>query len=310
MAQISNTSATTATTGRGESQALARFERERAVMSPWRMIGRRMWSNRMGMVGLFIIVFMYLVAFAAPLIAPADPIDMTLENQFQPPSSEHLMGTDDFGRDVFSRLVHGARLSLRIGPIAVGIAFIVGGILGGISGYLGRWPDMIIQRFMDIMLSFPDLILALAIMAVLGPSLVNVMIAIGISSIPVYTRVMRGQVLSLREKEYVEAARAAGASHARLIFRHILPNTFSPLIVIASLGMAAAILAGSGLSFIGMGAQPPSPEWGAMLASGREYLRHEWWIATFPGIAIAVTVLGFNLFGDGLRDAFDPRTLE
>jgi peptide/nickel transport system permease protein len=169
---------------------------------------------------------------------------------------------------------------------------------------------MLIQRVMDVMLAFPDLILALGIMAILGPSLRNAMIAIGISAIPIYTRVMRGQVLSLREKEYVEAARAAGAGNMRLLFRHILPNTMSPIIVIATLGVAGAILAGSGLSFIGLGAQPPSPEWGAMLASGREYLRHEWWIATFPGIAIALTVLGFNLLGDGLRDAFDPRANE
>jgi peptide/nickel transport system permease protein len=274
------------------------------------MIRRRMVANRFAMVGLFLILFMFFMAIFAPLLAPQDPISMTLENQFQAPSRQHWMGTDDFGRDILSRVIYGARLSLKVGLISVSISLIVGGFIGLISGYFGRWPDMVIQRIMDVMLAFPDLILALAIMAILGPSLRNAMIAIGIASIPVYTRVTRGQVLSLREKEYVEAARACGAGHSRLIFRHILPNTMSPLIVIATLGIAGAILAGAGLSFIGLGAQPPTPEWGAMLSSGREYLREEWWIATFPGIAIALTVLGFNLLGDGLRDAFDPRAIE
>jgi peptide/nickel transport system permease protein len=273
MAQASNTSSATAVQTAGRRDALARFERQTRIQSPWRMIGRRMWANRMAMVGVFIITLILLMAF-------------------------------------LSRVIHGSRLSLKVGLISVVIAMISGSILGLVAGYAGGWFDMLSQRVMDVMLAFPELILALAIMAVLGPSLRNAMIAIGISAIPVYTRVMRGQVLSLREKEYVEAARAAGAGHMRLIFRHILPNTFSSMIVISTLGIAGAILAGSGLSFIGLGAQPPQPEWGAMLASGREYLRHEWWIATFPGIFIAVTVLGFNLMGDGLRDAFDPRAIE
>jgi peptide/nickel transport system permease protein len=293
-----------------QSDALARFERQRRTSSPWRTIGRRLYANRMSMVGLFLILFMVVMALAAPLIAPADPIDMTLDDQFQAPSRAHLLGTDDFGRDVLSRVIYGSRLSLKVGLISVSISLIVGALVGLVSGYFGGWLDIVIQRFIEIMLAFPELILALAIMAILGPSLRNAMIAIGIASIPVYTRVTRGQVLSLREKEYVEAARAAGAGHTRLIFRHILPNTMSPLMVIATLGIAGSILAASGLSFIGLGAQPPSPEWGAMLASGREYLRHQWWIATFPGIFIALTVLGFNLFGDGLRDALDPRAFE
>jgi peptide/nickel transport system permease protein len=308
MAQLSRTG--TAVGEAAADSALKSFERQRRIQTPWRMISRRMYANRLAMVGLFLIVFMLVLAVFAPMLAPADPIEMTLEDQFLPPSTNHWFGTDDFGRDILSRVIYGARLSLKVGLISVAIALIVGGVLGLISGFYGGWFDLITQRFMDVMLSFPDLILALAIMAILGPSLRNAMIAIGISGIPVYTRVMRGQVLSLREKEYVEAARAAGAGSSRLIFRHILPNTMSPLIVIATLGIAGSILAASGLSFIGMGAQPPTPEWGAMLASGREYLRHEWWIATFPGIFIALTVLGFNLLGDGLRDAFDPRAME
>lgn len=308
MAQLTRSGAAVSEATAGD--ALGRLERSRKVQSPWRLIGRRMLANRLAMVGLFIILFMCLTAIFAPILAPSDPIKMNLSNQFMPPSRDHWLGTDDFGRDILSRVIHGSRLSLKVGMISVTISLVVGGVVGLISGYFGKWLDLVIQRIMDVMLAFPDLILALAIMAILGPSLRNAMIAIGISSIPVYTRVMRGQVLSLREKEYVEAARAAGAGNGRLLFRHILPNTMSPLIVIATLGIAGAILAASGLSFIGMGAQPPTPEWGAMLASGREYLRHEWWIATFPGIAIALTVLGFNLLGDGLRDAFDPRAIE
>jgi peptide/nickel transport system permease protein len=292
------------------SESLERFERRRKARSQFDLMWRRLVANRLAIVGGVIVVAMILMALFAPLLAPADPIEMELSDKFQPPSRAHPFGTDDFGRDVLSRVIHGSRVSLQVGLIAVAIAASAGSFIGLLAGYFGRWFDMLSQRVIDVMLAFPDLILALAIVAVLGPSLRNVMIAVGIGSIPIYARVMRGQVLSLREKEYVEAARAAGAGHMRLVFRHILPNALSPMIVIATLGIAAAILAGAGLSFIGMGAQPPTPEWGAMLASGREYLRDEWWIATFPGIAIALTVLGFNLLGDGLRDALDPRSVE
>jgi peptide/nickel transport system permease protein len=292
------------------SDALSRAGKQRRVRTQWQLMASRLIANRLAVVGGVIILLMVISAVAAPLLTSHDPVEMRLSDRQLPPSRAHFFGTDEFGRDVFTRVLYGGRISLRVGIIAVSIGMIVGSVIGLAAGYFGRWFDMVSQRFIDVMLAFPDLILALAIVAVLGPSLTNVMIAIGISSIPVYARVMRGQVLSLREKEYVEAARAAGAGHMRLIFRHILPNALSPIVVIATLGIAAAILAGAGLSFIGMGAQPPSPEWGAMLARGREFLRNEWWIATFPGIFIAITVMGFNLLGDGLRDALDPRALK
>jgi peptide/nickel transport system permease protein len=271
------------------------------------MMLRRLAANRLALVGAAIIGFLLLVALVGPSLVSEDPTTMELDKQFLPPSSEHLLGTDDFGRDMLSRIVNGARVSLKVGIVSVVIGAVAGSLLGMIGGYFGKWVDIVCLWLIDVMLAFPGLLLALAIVAVLGPSLTNVMIAVGIGSVPVYARLMRGQVLSLKRREYVESARASGAQAGRIIFLHILPNSMSPLIVLASLGIAGAILTGAALSFIGMGAQPPSPEWGAMLSSGREYLRHEWWIATFPGLALAITAFGFNLLGDGLRDALDPR---
>lgn len=268
---------------------------------------RRLSGHRSALLGGSIIATVLAVALAGPLLAPHDPVAMDLSNRFLPPSLAHPFGTDDFGRDVFTRVIYGARISLQVGIIAVGIAGTLGSLLGLLTGYVGGWVDAAGQWLVDVLLAFPGLLLALAIIAVLGPGLPNVMVAVGIGSMPAYARLMRGQVLSLKHDEFVEAARVIGCSSTRILFVHILPNTLSPIIVLASLGFAGAVLSAAALSFIGMGAQPPTPEWGAMLATGREYLRQEWWIATFPGMAIALTVLGFNLVGDGLRDALDPQ---
>jgi peptide/nickel transport system permease protein len=294
----------------GETLTLAAFESQRRVRSRSRIIRDRLLANRLGLVGAGIILFLLFIAAFGPWIAPKDPLEMILADQFLPPSREHWMGTDDFGRDIMSRLIYGTRQSLMVGVVSVTIGAVVGMTVGLLAGYFGGAFDMASQRIIDVMLAFPDLLLALAIVAVLGPSLINVMIAVGVGSIPLYARLIRGQVLSLKQKEYVESAHASGAKSPRIIFVHILPNSLSPLIVVASLGFAGAVLTGAALSFIGMGAQPPSPEWGAMLSSGRSYLRHEWWIATFPGLALAITAFGFNLLGDGLRDALDPRSLD
>lgn len=294
----------------GEHMTLAAFESQRLVRSRSKIIQDRLLANRLGLIGGGVILFLLFIAVFGPWIAPQDPLEMILQDQFLPPSREHWMGTDEFGRDIMSRLIHGARQSLMVGLVSVSIGALVGMTVGLLAGYFGGAFDMLSQRLIDIMLAFPDLLLALAIVAVLGPSLINVMIAVGVGSIPVYARLVRGQVLSLKQKEYVESAHANGALARRVIFVHILPNSLSPLIVLASLGFAGAVLTGAALSFIGMGAQPPSPEWGSMLSSGRSYLRHEWWIATFPGLALAFTAFGFNLLGDGLRDALDPRSLD
>lgn len=268
---------------------------------------RRLSGHRSALLGGSIVATLLVVALVGPLLTPHDPVAMNLKNRFLPPSLAHPFGTDEFGRDVFTRVIYGARISLQVGIIAIGIAGTLGSLLGLLTGYVGGWLDAAGQWLVDVLLAFPGLLLALAIIAVLGPGLPNVMVAVGIGSMPAYARLMRGQVLSLKHDEFVEAARVIGCSSSRILFVHILPNTLSPIIVLASLGFAGAVLSAAALSFIGMGAQPPTPEWGAMLATGREYLRQEWWIATFPGIAIALTVLGFNLLGDGLRDALDPQ---
>jgi peptide/nickel transport system permease protein len=270
-------------------------------------VWRRLLRHRSALLGGTIIASLVMIALVGPALAPYDPVAMDLSNRFRPPSLTHPFGTDEFGRDVFTRVLYGARISLRVGIIAVGLAGTLGSLLGLVTGYAGGWIDAAGQWLVDVLLAFPGLLLALAIIAVLGPGLPNVMVAVGIGSVPAYARLMRGQVLSLKQEEFVVAARVVGCSWSRILLVHFLPNTLSPVIVLASLGFAGAVLSAAALSFIGMGAQPPTPEWGAMLASGREYLRKEWWVATFPGLAIALTVLGFNLLGDGLRDALDPQ---
>ncbi|MDP9371736.1 MAG: ABC transporter permease [Chloroflexota bacterium] len=273
----------------------------------WRGVFRRLLRNRGALIGLAILALLALMALVARFVAPYEPNVMAPAQALQGPSSQHLFGTDQFGRDILSRIMYGARLSFQVGFIAVGIALVCGVVLGLLAGYYGRWVDATITMLIDIMLAFPGILLALAIVAVLGPSLLNLMVAVGIAAVPSYTRLVRGAVLATKEQAYVEAARAIGVSDRAIMFRHILPNVLAPVIVLATLGIGGAILVGAALSFLGLGAKPPTPEWGAMLSQGRNYLSIAWWITLFPGLAIMVTVLSINMLGDGLRDALDPR---
>ena len=277
--------------------------------SQWAELWKNLKRNKMALFGLVILVIIVLLALFADQIANYDQvvIKQNLRMRLKPPSSAHWLGTDEFGRDIFARLVHGARVSLKVGILAVGIAIVIGGFLGAIAGYYGGKLDNIIMRVMDIFLAVPSILLAIAIVSALGPNLLNLMIAVSISSIPRYARIVRASVLSIRDQEFIEAARAIGASDARIIFRHIIPNSLAPVIVQGTLGVANAILSTAGLSFIGLGIQPPAPEWGSMLSGGRQYLRYAWWVTTFPGVSIMITILSLNLLGDGLRDALDPR---
>lgn len=271
---------------------------------------RNVRRSHHALAGLSTLVVLILLVLVGPLLMPYSPTDIILDDQFLAPSWQHPFGTDEFGRDILTRVLYGGRISLTVGLLATALALVTGTIIGLTAGFYGGWFDLVSQRLVDVMLAFPGLLLALAIIAILGPGLRNVLLALAIGGIPYYARLVRGQVLSLRSREYVEAARVSGSTNGRLMFRHILPNTLSPLIVIGSLDLAGNILAASGLSFLGLGAQPPTPEWGAMLSSGRDFMRDQWWIATFPGLAIMVAVLAFNLLGDGLRDIFDPRGLD
>lgn len=277
--------------------------------SQWVEVWRRLKRNKMAVLGLVILIILVLLAVFADVIANYDNvvIKQNLAHRLQGPSAAHWLGTDEFGRDIFARLVHGTRVSLQVGIVAVGISIIIGGILGAVAGYYGGKLDNIIMRIMDIFLAVPSILLAIAIVSALGPSIINLMLAISISSVPSYARIVRASVLSIRDQEFIEAAKAIGASNTRIIFRHIIPNSLAPVIVQATLGVASAILSTAGLSFIGLGIQPPAPEWGSMLSGGRQYLRYAWWVTTFPGVAIMITILSLNLLGDGLRDALDPR---
>ncbi len=267
----------------------------------------RLLRGHLAKVGLAVIAALVVAAALAPWLAPYDPTEQALDRMLQSPGRPYLLGTDDLGRDILSRLLYGARVSLLVGVLSVGISLVVGVSLGLVAGYRGGWVDEVTMRVMDGLLAFPALVLALAITAALGPSLRNAMIAIGVVGIPGFARLVRGQVLSLRAQEYVEAARAAGLGDGRIILRHILPGTLAPIIVHASLRVAFAVLAEAGLSFLGLGTQPPTPSWGAMLNVGREYLEMAPWLSVAPGAAIFVTTLSFNFLGDGLRDALDPR---
>jgi peptide/nickel transport system permease protein len=272
----------------------------------WEDTWRRLLRHRVGMIGLAIVLVLIVVALFGPALAPYDPVEINFDVRFAPPSLDHIMGADDFGRDTFSRILYGARVSLQVGVIAVGIAATVGSLLGMIAGYAGRVVDEVIMRFMDVIFAFPAILLAIAILAALGKGILNAMIAIGIVYIPIFARIARGSVLTIRKQEFIEAARSCGATDRRILFHHILPNAMAPLIVETTLSLAFAILAEAALSFFGLGTQPPDPSWGRMLSEGRAYFRQSPWMAIFPGLAIMMTVMGFNFLGDGLRDAMDP----
>lgn len=268
---------------------------------------RRLLRHRAAVLGGTIVLIIVLTALLADVIAPYDPIRGRLADMLQPPSPEHWMGTDEQGRDILSRIIHGSRISLQVGLVAVGISLTTGTLIGAVSAYFGGWFDLLVMRIIDILLAFPSILLAIAITAILGPSLTNAMIAVGIVGMPVYARLVRASVLSLREQDFVQAARAAGGGHGRILWRHILPNALAPLIVQSTLSIGTAMLDAAGLSFLGLGAQPPAPEWGAMLSGAQVYIQLAPWVVTFPGLAIMLAVLGFNLLGDGLRDVLDPR---
>ena len=268
---------------------------------------RIFYKNKMAVAGFFIILAMVIIAIFAPLIATYAPESQDLAIRFQSPSAEHFFGTDNFGRDIFSNVVYGARISLFIGLVATIISVIIGTIIGAVAGFFGGAVDNVMMRLVDIILSIPSLILAIAISAVLGTGIRNLILAVSLSSITNYARIVRASVLSVKEQEYVEAAKIGGASNFRLIFRHILPNCTGPIIVQATLGVGTAILQAASLSFIGLGVQPPTPEWGGMLSQGRSYIRDYPHMTIFPGLAIALTIFSLNLFGDGLSDTLDVK---
>lgn len=275
--------------------------------SQWAEVWRRLNHNKMAMFGLGVIVIIILSAIFADVIAPYDYRIQDLNNISQKPGGMHFLGTDDLGRDILSRIIHGTRISLLVGFVSVSISVMIGGSLGAISGYYGGRLDNAIMRAMDVLLAIPSILLAIAIVSAFGGGIINVMIAVGISSVPSYARIVKASVISVKENEFIEAARAIGASDFRIIIKHILPNSMAPIIVQSTLGVAGAILSAAGLSFIGMGIQPPTPELGAMLSNGRYIIRTAWHVATFPGLAIMITIFALNLLGDGLRDALDPR---
>lgn len=273
--------------------------------------GKEAWRSfrrsKTAVVGMVIIVFFILLALFGPFIAKEGLNNQLAADRLQPPSAEYWLGTDDFGRDILSRIIHGARISLSVGFLSVIVSVVVGSLLGIIAGYYGRWIDTIISRIFDIMLAFPSILLAIAIVSVLGPGLENALIAIAIINVPNFGRLIRSKVLSIKEDEYITAAKAVGMKNARILFSHILPNSMAPVIVQGTLAVATAILEAAALGFLGLGAQAPQPEWGKMLADSKSYLQSAPWTMIFPGLSIMLTVLGFNLMGDGLRDALDPK---
>jgi peptide/nickel transport system permease protein len=273
----------------------------------YRMAARRFLTHPTGMTGAIIIGFLVVFAVFGQALAPYEPNTMSFGEEFASPSPSHWFGTDDFGRDILSRVLYGARISLLVGAIAVSLATVVGSSLGMIAGYGPRWLDEIIMRTMDVLFAFPTILLAIAIMAMLGKGVQNAMIAIGIVYVPIFARIARGEVIATKNEDFVEVARALGAGHPLILIQHILPNILAPIIVEISLSLSFAILAEAALSFFGLGTQPPDPSWGRMLSEGRDFFRQSIWLGIFPGLAIMLTVMGFNFLGDGLRDVLDPK---
>ncbi len=296
-----------------ENELTSQEEKEEELTgwaATWNDYRRQFMRKPKAVASLIFLLLLIGAALAAPYIAPFDPDKPNVKDMMEPPGAPYYFGTDHMGRDIFSRILYGGRYSLSVGLIAVSISLLVGTTMGVIAGYAGGRVDDVIMRLVDVMLAIPGLILALVVIAILGPGLSNVMLALGVASSPVYARLSRSSVLSVKEQEFIEAARSVGASHFTIIWRHIMPNILAPLIVYTTLRTGIAILSAAGLSFIGLGAQPPKPEWGAMLAVARNYIREGWWMATFPGLAITSAVLSINILGDSLRDILDPRIQE
>ena len=268
---------------------------------------KRFWKNRMAVAGSVIVVLLFIVSLLAPWLAPYDPNAIDLKNILAPPSGGRPFGTDPLGRDVLSRMIWGAGISLKVGFVATGIAILIGTMLGAVAGYYGRWVDAVIMRFVDIMLCFPSFFLILAVIALLEPSIWNIMIVIGLTSWMGVARLVRAELMSLRHREFVLAAESLGVPSLRLVWRYLLPNAMGPILVSAVLGIAGAVLIESGLSFLGLGVQPPDASWGNILTEGKDNIQIAWWLSFYPGLAILITVLGYNLLGEGLRDALDPR---
>jgi peptide/nickel transport system permease protein len=275
-----------------------------------RVIGKRFSRNRLSVIGAGAIILLITISILAPLIAPYDPTAIDVHNVLSPPSKEHPIGTDELGRDLLSRIIWGSRVSLKVGFVAVGIAILIGIVIGALAGFYGGLIDAVLMRFVDIMLAFPTFFLILAVISILEQNIFTIMVVIGLTSWMDVARLVRAEFLSLKEKDFVSAARAVGVNDKRLIFKHILPNALSPVFVAATFGVAGAILIESGLSFLGLGVQPPDPSWGNILTAGKDNIEVAWWLSLYPGLAILITVLSYNLVGEGLRDALDPRLWE
>lgn len=300
---MSRDSVTQSDIGSIEDQRILECDREEFIDSFW----RRFRENKLALSGAILVLFMFAVSFLAPVISPYDPAHIEVGRMLEPPSAEHWFGTDPLGRDILSRMIWGAQISLKVGFVSVGISLLIGVLLGALAGFYGGRVDRLIMRFVDVMLCFPAFFLILAVIALLEPSIWNIMIVIGLTSWMGVARLVRAEILSLREREFILAIRAQGASDLRIIFLHLLPNALAPILVAATLGIAGAILTESALSFLGIGVQPPTPSWGNILMAGKDNIMIAWWISVFPGLAILITVLSYNLLGEGIRDIIDPR---